>query len=60
MEATNKNKREGICYMNKETGEILTRDQMEKQALEWYDVPDETNIFGYDYYYSKVWRYHAG
>lgn len=34
-------------YMNKETGEILTFSEMIVQAMEWYDIPDETNMFSF-------------
>ena len=38
-------------YMNLETGELLTRDEMINQAEEDYDVDDVTNAL-------DVWEYY--
>ena len=40
--------------MNKETGEVLTYNQMLKQFEEEYDGNDPTNYVGYDEYYEEV------
>lgn len=41
-------------YMNLQTGEILTRDEMLKQAKEDYDVGDPTNLLELDEYYTEI------
>lgn len=38
-------------WMNKETGELLTYEQMVKEAREMYDL-DDTNVCGRDEYYE--------
>lgn len=44
-----------ILYMNKQTGELLTKSEARKQFREWYDGDDETNMFCFaDYYEEKV------
>ena len=43
-----------MLYMNKETGELLTYNQMLKQLEEEYDGNDPTNCIGYDEYYEEV------
>lgn len=39
-------------YMSKETGELLTWEEMITQAREWYDIGDDTNACGLDEYYE--------
>jgi hypothetical protein len=39
-------------YMNKETGELLTWEEMLEQAREWYDIGDDTNACGLDECYE--------
>lgn len=41
-------------YMSKETGELLTWDEMLTQAAEWYDIGDDTNACGLDDYYEMT------
>lgn len=43
-----------MLYVNKETGELLTYNQMLKQFEEEYDGNDPTNCVGYDEYYEEV------
>ena len=43
-----------MLYMNKETGEVLTYNQMLKQFEEEYDGNDSTNCISYDEYYEEV------
>jgi hypothetical protein len=32
-------------WMNLETGELLTYDEMVEQAREWYDLDDKKNVY---------------
>ncbi len=41
-------------YMNRETGEILTKDEMLQQFMEDYDGGDDTNIISWNEYYIKL------
>ena len=41
-------------WMNKETGHLLTYDEMVKEAAAWYDLDDDTNAVGYDEYYTET------
>ena len=41
-------------WMNKETGHLLTYDEMVEEAAEWYDLGDDTNAMGYDEYYAET------
>ena len=41
-------------WMNRETGELLTRAEMRKQGAELYDLDDNTNILDYNEYYERV------
>lgn len=41
-------------YINKETGEVLTKEEMLKQGKELYDLGDDTNIFDYSDYYERL------
>ena len=43
-----------MLYINKETGELLTYNQMLKQFEEEYDGNDQTNCIDYDEYYEEV------
>ena len=43
-----------MLYMNKETGEVLTYNQMLKQFEEEYDGNDPTNCISYDEYYEEA------
>ncbi len=45
-------------YMNKETGEILTRKEMMVQFREMYDGDDITNIIGASEYFEVVAEEH--
>lgn len=44
----------GPFYMNRETGELLSRQMMLKQFSEEYDGDDPTNSIGWDEYYEEV------
>lgn len=44
----------GPFYMNRETGEVLSRQMMLKQFAEEYDGDDPTNAVGWDEYYEEV------
>lgn len=42
-------------WMNLETGELLTYDEMVEQAREWYDLDDDTNVISdYCEYYEET------
>lgn len=41
-------------YMNRETGEVLTRREMLKQFSEDYDGGDPTNALSWAEYYEEV------
>lgn len=41
-------------WMNKETGELMTYDEMVQQAHEWYDLGDDTNACGLEEYYEDT------
>lgn len=41
-------------YMNLETGELLTWEEMIKQAEEEYDCGDPTNYMDWEMYYVEV------
>ena len=41
-------------YMNRETGELLTLEEMKNQFREEYDGDDDTNLFDYGEYYTPV------
>ena len=41
-------------WMNKETGHLLTYDEMVKEAAAWYDLGDDTNVLGYGEYYTET------
>jgi len=41
-------------YMNRETGELLTRREMLKQFAEHYDGGDPTNAVGWAEYFEEV------
>lgn len=43
-----------MYYMNKETGELLTYNEMVEQAKDWYDYGDDTNCIGLNEYYERV------
>lgn len=43
-----------MLYMNVEYGNVLTFDEMLKEAMELYDVDDDTNIVSYNEYYVQV------
>lgn len=45
-----------VYWMNRDTGELLTYDEMQKQFAEDYDGNDETNFISYHEYYKKVNR----
>lgn len=42
----------GLFYMNNETGELLNRPEMLRQAREEYDLNDDTNI-------CDIWEYYT-
>ena len=42
-------------YMNRQTGELLTRKDMLAQWEEEYDGNDPTNLLSYQEVYEKVW-----
>lgn len=44
----------GPFYVNRETGEMLSRQMMLKQFDEEYDGDDPTNGVGWDEYYEEV------
>lgn len=44
----------GPFYMNKETGEILSRQAMLRQFDDEYDGGDPTNVLGWQEYYEEV------
>lgn len=44
----------GPFYMNKETGEILSRQAMLAQYAEDYDGDDSTNLMGVEEYYELI------
>lgn len=44
----------GPFYMNRETGELLSRQMMLKQFSEEYDGDDTTNGVGWNEYYEEV------
>lgn len=46
----------GYLYMNKETGELLTKAEMMQEGARLYDLGDPTNIFTYSDYYEKTDR----
>ena len=41
-------------FMNRETGELLTLEEMKTQFCEEYDGDDDTNLFDYGEYYIPV------
>lgn len=41
-------------YMNRETGDLLTREQMRQQGAELYDLDDDTNGLEWAEYYDVV------
>lgn len=41
-------------WMNRETGELLTRAEMRKQGAKLYDLGDDTNAVAYGEYYVCV------
>ena len=41
-------------YMNRQTGELMTYKEMQREGVEQYDLNDPTNIFTFDDYYVKV------
>lgn len=41
-------------YMNRQTGEVMTRRQAEEEGKRLYDLFDPTNIFTFDDYYVKT------
>lgn len=41
-------------WMNKETGHLLTYDEMVEEAAAWYDLGDDTNAVDYDEYYTET------
>ena len=41
-------------WMNRETGELLTYDEMIEQGRDWYDLDDDTNALGYGEYYEDT------
>lgn len=43
-----------IYYVNRETGELLTKAEMLEQAATEYDFDDETNGLEWSEYYEKV------
>lgn len=43
-----------IYYMNRETGELLTKAEMLKQAATEYDLNDETNGLEWSEYYDII------
>ena len=45
-----------MFYQNKQTKEILTRQEMLKQFREEYDGGDDTNILNYTEYYLEVFQ----
>ena len=45
---------EGIGYMNIETGDLLSRNDMLSQFKTEYDGDDPTNSVGWDEYYEEV------
>ncbi len=45
---------EGPFYVNKETGEMLSRQAMLAQFIEEYDGDDPTNMLSWDEYYEEV------
>lgn len=50
--------RDGACerlaYMNRQTGELLTRREMLRQFAEDYDGDDPTNAVGWNEYFEEV------
>jgi len=42
-------------YMNRQTGELLTRQEMLDQFAADYDGDDPTNAVSYHEYYERVW-----
>lgn len=42
------------CFMNRITGELLTREEMKIQFREEYDGGDPTNGVSWDEYYKEV------
>lgn len=43
-----------MLYLNKETGELLTRREMEKQFAEMYDGDDPTNGLDWTEYFEET------
>jgi hypothetical protein len=43
-----------MCYMNRETGEILTYSEMMIQFRAWYDGDDDTNVCSWSEYYKEI------
>lgn len=41
-------------WMNRETGHLLTYDEMVKEAAEWYDLDDDTNVVDLSEYYEDT------
>lgn len=41
-------------YMNKETGELLSWEEMIEQGAEEYDLDDPTNGLSWEEYYEKI------
>ena len=41
-------------FMNKETGELLTYEEMIQQGIEEYDLFDETNCMNWEDYYCEL------
>lgn len=48
-----------INFMNRYTGELLTKEEMMTQWREEFDGDDDTNLMSYDEHYIPVF-YHEG
>lgn len=45
-----------MLYLNKECGNILTRDEMIEEAKELYDWGDDTNCLPLSEYYEPIYE----